>query len=47
MAETYQILIVDDEPDILSTYQTFFKKRGYVVETANNGKEGLEKIRNG
>jgi len=47
MAETYQILIVDDEPDILSTYQNFFEKRGYVVETAQNGKEGLEKIRNG
>jgi|WetSurMetagenome_2_1015567.scaffolds.fasta_scaffold04824_6 DNA-binding response OmpR family regulator len=47
MAETYQILIVDDEPDILSTYKNFFEKRGYVVETAENGKEGLEKIRNG
>jgi len=47
MAETYQILIVDDEPDILSTYQNFFEKRGYVVETAQNGKEGLEKLRNG
>ncbi len=46
MAETYQILIVDDEPDILSTYKNFFEKRGYLVETANNGKEGLEKIRN-
>ncbi len=47
MAEIYQILIVDDEPDILSTYQNFFEKRGYVVETAQNGKQGLEKIRNG
>jgi len=47
MAETYQILIVDDEPDILSIYKNFFEKRGYVVETAQNGKEGLEKIRNG
>lgn len=47
MAETYQILIVDDEPEILNTYQAFFEKRGYLVETAQNGKEGLEKLRNG
>lgn len=47
MAEIYQILIVDDEPDILSTYKTFFEKRNYIVETAQSGKEGLEKLRNG
>lgn len=39
------LLIVDDEMGILKTYSEFFSKRGFVVETACNGLEGLEKLR--
>jgi len=38
-----RILIVDDEPDYVSTIQYHLKWGGYDVITAVNGKEGLEK----
>ncbi len=40
---TARILIVDDEPDYVSTIQYHLKWSGYDVTTAANGKEGLEK----
>lgn len=36
-----KILLVDDEPDILEFLSYNLKKEGYVVSTANNGKEAL------
>lgn len=39
----YRILIVDDEPDILEFVGYSLKKEGYEVETAVNGREGVEK----
>lgn len=41
------ILIVDDEEKILNTYRNFFVKRGFAVEIADDGAEGLEKLRTG
>ena len=41
-----KLLIVDDEMGILQTYSDFFKKRNFLVETASNGLDGLEKLRN-
>lgn len=38
-----KILLIDDEPDILDIIGYNLEKEGYEVETANNGKEGLEK----
>lgn len=38
-----KILVVDDEPDYLSTIQCRLEWHNYEVVTANNGKEGLEK----
>ncbi len=43
MAET-TILIVDDDPDSLDIVRTFLESKGYVVTTANNGKEGLARL---
>jgi two-component system alkaline phosphatase synthesis response regulator PhoP len=37
----YKILLVDDEPDILEFLSYNLKKEGYVVFTANNGKEAV------
>ena len=37
------MLLVDDEPDILELIQYNLEKEGYDVETANNGREGVEK----
>jgi CheY-like chemotaxis protein len=38
-----KILIVDDEPDVVTYLSTFFKDNGYEVVTAANGKEAYEK----
>ena len=38
-----RILVVDDEPDYVSTIQYHLKWSGYEVITATNGEEGLEK----
>lgn len=38
-----RILVIDDEPDYVSTIQYHLKWSGYEVITATNGEEGLEK----
>ncbi len=37
------ILLVDDEPDILSNLSSFLNRTGFRTQTANNGEEALEK----
>ena len=39
------ILLVDDEPDVLSSLSNFLKKLGYTVQTAQNGQQALDHIR--
>jgi len=38
------ILIVDDEPDITTTYSMLFECHGFRVSTASNGKSALDMI---
>lgn len=45
MDTVFEILIVDDETEILATYKDFFEKRNLKVDVAQNGKEGLDKLR--
>ena len=45
MTASPKIVIVDDNTDYLFTMETFLKKNGFPVSTADNGKEGLELIR--
>lgn len=40
----YKILIVDDEPDIVSMLASFFSGKGYQALTAHSGAEALRKI---
>ena len=40
-----RILVVDDEPHIVRLIQVNLERQGYQVETANNGAQALEKIR--
>lgn len=47
MSRQYSILIVDDELPITQSFKEFFEDYDYIVETAQNGKEGLDKLRNG
>lgn len=39
-----KILLVDDETAILDTLRILLRREGYEVETANGGREGLEKL---
>ena len=41
-----KVLIVDDEPDIVSYLEMILQDNGFETETAVNGKEALEKVRN-
>jgi DNA-binding response OmpR family regulator len=45
MERQYKLLIVDDDNEIRSTFQDYFSERSFIVETASNGIEGLEKLR--
>ena len=40
-----RILVVDDEPDITATVQSYFGRRGFLVNTAASGKDALEIIK--
>jgi DNA-binding response OmpR family regulator len=44
MKSSPKILIIDDDPFILDMYVMKFTESGFTVETANEGKAGLEKI---
>lgn len=42
-----QILLVEDDPFLIDIYATKFKEEGFQVEVANDGEEGLRKLREG
>ncbi len=42
MPDQHCVLIVDDEPDMLSIYKTKLQRAGFEVLTAGNGKEAIE-----
>lgn len=44
VTEIRRILVVDDEPDITETYQILLEMHGYMVLTANNGVEALDRV---
>jgi len=41
---TKKILIVDDEPNIVTALEFLLEKRGYAVEVAANGEEALAQV---
>ena len=45
MEQTYWLLAVDDEPDILRTNRKYLEARGYKVDTAICAMDGLELLR--
>jgi len=40
-----KILIVDDEPDVVTYLETFFNDNGFVTVTAADGKDGFAKAK--
>ena len=45
MASKGKILIVDDDPDFVKTIKMVLLSDGYEVVVANDGKQGLEKVK--
>lgn len=43
--QSYKILVVDDEPDILEILKYNLEKEGYGVSVASNGRKGVEEAR--
>jgi DNA-binding response OmpR family regulator len=41
------ILLVEDDPFLIDIYATKFKEEGFSVKVANDGEEGLRKLREG
>jgi two-component system response regulator RegA len=45
LTQTYKsVLVVDDDKAILRTFSRILQKAGFSTETADNGKEALEKV---
>lgn len=40
-----KILIIDDEPDVVTYLETLLQDNGFATERAVNGLEGMEKVR--
>lgn len=44
--EKKKILLVDDDPDLVSAFEAILFSRGYNIVTANSKREGIEKLEN-
>lgn len=44
MAGAKKILLVDDDPDFVEITKSMLEAKGFEVEAAYNGKEGLERV---
>ncbi len=40
-----KILMIDDDPDYVESVETVLSARGYIFESAPNGKEGIKKAK--
>ncbi len=47
MLDRRRILVVDDDPIVRESCRRIFDERGYDIETAATGREGLERVRSG
>ena len=43
--KTKTVLVVDDEPDVVTYLETLLRDNGYATIAAGDGKEGMEKLR--
>ncbi|MFO8010562.1 MAG: response regulator [Dehalococcoidia bacterium] len=42
-----KVLIVDDDPNLIRSLEFVFKQEGYEFDTATNGEEAIQKVREG
>lgn len=43
--ESVRLLLVDDEPTVAKAYQRALERRGWIVDTAENGKQAIERMK--
>ena len=43
--EKQLILVIDDEPDVVTYLRTFFENNGYAIVTATDGNEALARVK--
>ena len=43
--ETKKVLVIDDEPDMVTFLTTLLQDNGFATYSASDGKEGIEKVR--
>ena len=46
MTKQIRILWIDDEVDLLKPFVLFLREKGYFVETATNGHDGIVRVTN-
>jgi len=46
LGDPARILVIDDDESIRKTLATILEEKGYIVDTAENGKEAIEKSNN-
>ena len=44
-APVKKVLVLDDEPDVVTYLETLLRDNGFAVISAGDGKEGMEKLR--
>ena len=44
--EGFRVLLVDDDPTVLYGYRRMLERHGVTVDTASNGKEAVERVKN-
>ncbi len=45
MADKKRVLVIDDDPDVVTFLTTLLRDNGYETDSAQDGAEGLDKIR--
>jgi len=45
MEKLLKVVIIDDNKDYLFSMETFLSRNGFIVQTASNGKDGLDLIK--
>jgi len=45
MADGKKILVLDDEPDVVTYLTSLFEDNNYIVVSAGDGNEGMEKVK--
>ncbi len=46
-SKTYNLLIIDDDPNIAKLIKFYLKESNFIIETASDGRKGMQSAKNG